>query len=95
VLRFPYSDDFDAAAATLAVADTANNRALLVGGLPDVSGAPATAVLGQPGFAQTGENPWQGLETDTFCWPYGLSVRGERLTVADSGNNRMMIRRRR
>ncbi|MBX6387625.1 MAG: NHL repeat-containing protein [Frankia sp.] len=105
LLRFPYAVDHDAAAAgaaggaggagTLAVADTANNRVLLWDGLPRRDGAPAVAVLGQPSFAATGENRWQRVEPDTFCWPYGLSLRGDRLAVADSGNNRVMIWRRR
>ncbi len=55
------------------------------------SAPPAGAVLGQPTFAEIGENRWTAVGPDTFCWPYGLSLRGERLAVADSGNNRIMI----
>ncbi|WP_462203270.1 NHL repeat-containing protein, partial [Frankia sp. CcWB3] len=92
VLRFPYAVDSDGH--LLAVADTANNRVLLWDELPRRSSMPATGVLGQPSFAETGENRWTRVEADTFCWPYGLSVRGDRLAVADSGNNRVMIWRR-
>lgn len=96
-LRFPYAADCDGD--LLAVADTADNRILLWdgagGGLPRGTGAPATAVLGQPTFADTGENRWSGVTADTFCWPYGLSLHAGRLAVADSGNNRVMIWERR
>lgn len=101
--RFPYAADLDGG--RLAVADTANNRVLLWDGVPgtgpqDVEGGPAgvgrgpDAVLGQPSFASNGENRWTGVDRDTFCWPYGLSLRGDRLAVADSGNNRVVLWRR-
>jgi len=56
------------------------------GRLPD-----ATSVLGQPGFGPSGENRWAGVTRDSLCWPYGLSLAGHRLAVADSGNNRVVI----
>ena len=31
------------------------------------------------------------VEDDSLCWPYGLSLAGDVLAVADSGNNRVMI----
>lgn len=91
--RFPY-----AAALTegrLAVADTANNRILLWDSVP-LDGRAADHVLAQPTFAANGENRWSAVGHDTLCWPYGLSlhhdpVRGDRLAVADSGNNRVVI----
>jgi hypothetical protein len=93
MLRFPYAIDSDGAA--LAVADTANNRVLLWDRLADSpAGPPATAVLGQPGFGPNGENHWTGVTRDSLCWPYGLSLAGDRLAVADSGNNRVVIWRR-
>jgi hypothetical protein len=52
-------------------------------------------VLGQPDFATAGENRWSAVDHDTLCWPYGLSLRGDRLAVADSGNNRVMLWRQR
>nr|WP_225438589.1 hypothetical protein [Candidatus Frankia nodulisporulans] len=90
-LRFPYAADCDDT--VLAVADTANNRVLLwedpwAGGRPASS---ASVVLGQPSFADTGENRWSSVCPDTFCWPYGLSLHGGRLAVADSGNNRVIL----
>lgn len=54
-------------------------------------GPDATVVLGQPGFGPNGENRWSGVTRDSLCWPYGLSLAGDRLAVADSGNNRVVI----
>jgi hypothetical protein len=89
-LRFPYgvsaSDD------RLAVADTANNRVLLWNGVPRRGvQRVADAVIGQPDFDAAGENRWTAVAPDSLCWPYGLSLRGNRLAIADSGNNRIVI----
>lgn len=90
--RFPYAisltDD------RLAVADTANNRILLWDGV-STDGRAADYVLAQPGFDANGENRWTSVQRDTLCWPYGLSLHGDRLAVADSGNNRVVLWRRR
>lgn len=89
-LRFPYAVDADGTA--FAVADTANNRILLWDSATVGSRGPAaTAVLGQPGFGPNGENRWSGVTRDSLCWPYGISLSGDRLAVADSGNNRVVI----
>lgn len=88
-LRFPYAIDIDDG--TMAVADTANNRVLLWNEVPHASGVPADRVLGQPNFAVNGENRWELVGPDTFCWPYGLSLHKDRLAVTDSGNNRVTI----
>jgi hypothetical protein len=93
MLRFPYAVDSEGS--VLAVADTANNRILLWDRLADRAiGPAATAVLGQPGFGPNGENHWTGVTRESLCWPYGLSLAGDRLAVADSGNNRVVIWRR-
>ena len=88
-LRFPYA--IDIADGVMAVADTANNRVLLWDGVPVDSGVPADRVLGQPNFAVNGENRWDIVGPDTFCWPYGLCLHGRKLAVSDSGNNRVLI----
>jgi len=100
-LRFPYavSTGPDGDRPRLAVADTANNRVLLWHDLPRAPGdgqaaGPADAVLGQPTFADGGENRWSAVAPDTLCWPYGIRLHGDLLAVADSGNNRVMIWRR-
>jgi hypothetical protein len=92
-MRFPYAVCLDGQ--TLAVADTANNRILLWDGMPDGPvGRGADWVLAQPDFGSNGENRWTSVLRDTLCWPYGLSLRGDLLAVADSGNNRVMLWRR-
>jgi hypothetical protein len=74
----PPAPSFDAG--RLAVADTANNRVSLFASPPrDGAAVPADAVIGQTGFAANGENEW------------GLHLRRDRLAIADSGNNRVMI----
>ncbi len=88
-LRFPYAIDTEGS--RLAVADTANNRILIWDEIPDRSTTPAGRVLGQPDFAANGENRWDRVADDTFCWPYGICLHRERLAVADSGNNRVII----
>ena len=88
-LRFPYALATDGTA--LAVADTANNRVLLWDRPPCLCGAPADRVIGQVNFLGNGENRWQSVRRDTLCWPYGISLFGDRLAIADSGNNRVMI----
>jgi hypothetical protein len=91
--RFPYAACLDGD--TLAVADTANNRVLIWDGMPEGPHCRGAAqVLAQPDFGSNGENRWTAVQHDTLCWPYGLSLRGDRLAVADSGNNRVMLWRR-
>ena len=80
--RFPYAVglDGDGSAERLAVADTANNRILLWDGVP-TDGKGADHVLAQPDFASNGENRWTSVQPDTLCWPYGLSLRGDRVRI--------------
>lgn len=94
--RFPYAARLDSGGGRgerLAVADTANNRILLWDSIPR-DGRAADHVLAQPTFAANGENRWTSVQRDTLCWPYGIALRGDRLAVADSGNNRVVIWRR-
>lgn len=90
-LRFPYAVGLEEG--RLAIADTANNRILLWDELP-TDGRAADAVLGQPTLSANGENRWRSVQRDTMCWPYGLCMHGDRIAVADAGNNRIMIWRR-
>lgn len=98
-LRFPYAIDIESSTGgAMVVADTANNRVLVWDSVPNVvadspvaGGVPADRVLGQPDFGTNGENRWDAVGPDTFCWPYGLSLHRDRVAVADSGNNRVMI----
>ncbi|MDQ0340941.1 hypothetical protein J2S00_003781 [Caldalkalibacillus uzonensis] len=89
-LRFPYG--ISLSGGLLAVADTANNRVLLYTELPR-KGAyhPASCVIGQQDFDGAGENRWQKVAWDTLCWPYGIWFHKNRLAIADSGNNRVIV----
>ena len=89
-MRFPYAVSL--CGNRLAVADTANNRVLVWHEAPR-EGAfhPADEVLGQADFSTAGENRWTAVTKETLCWPYGLHQHGNRIAVADSGNNRVVI----
>lgn len=87
-LRFPYA--IDISDGRMAVADTANNRVLLWDDIP-THPVGADRVFGQLDFTTGGENRWDHVGADTMCWPYGLSLHGDRLAVADSGNNRIVV----
>lgn len=92
--RFPYAVSMDPVGGdAIAVADTANNRILLWDDLP-ADGRSADYVLAQPTFADNGENRWSAVTHDSLCWPYAVWLRGDRLAVADSGNNRVIVWRR-
>ncbi len=89
-MRFPYAVVMDEK--RLFVADTSNNRVLVWHGIPrGTVGSAADTVLGQPDMDANGENRWSSVGPDTMCWPYGLSLAGDRLAIADSGNNRVVI----
>nr|WP_205712141.1 NHL repeat-containing protein [Euzebya rosea] len=87
--RFPYAISVDGD--RLVVADTANNRLLVWDSVPRHTQQAPDHVLAQPDFAANGENRWDQVRDDTLCWPYGVHLRGDRLAVADSGNNRVMV----
>lgn len=89
-MRFPYAVVSDGD--RLLVADTSNNRVLIWHGIPRAAiGTPADTVLGQPDMDANGENRWSAVTDDSLCWPYGLSIAGDLLAIADSGNNRVMV----
>lgn len=86
-LNMPYAAV--AAGACLIVADTANSR--LLGWSDMATGADADRLTGQPDFAAKGDNRWGVAERDSLCWPYGLSALDDRIAIADSGNNRVLL----
>lgn len=89
-MRFPYAVVNDAE--RLFVADTSNNRVLVWHGIPRGGfGTPADSVIGQPDMDANGENRWSSVSDDSMCWPYGLSLAGDVLAIADSGNNRIVL----
>lgn len=92
-LRFPYAVAA-LAGGGLAVADTADNRVLVFDSCPTGPSDHPDAVLAQPHYGAIGENRWELVALDTLCWPYGLAAHEDRLAVADSGNNRVVLWRR-
>ncbi len=77
----------------LAVADTDNNRVLIWNSIPNSNGAPADVVLGQPDFTKSAANNGQGFTPSerSLKGPQGVWIQGNRLFVADTGNNRILI----
>lgn len=90
-LRFPYA--IASNERRLAIGDTANNRILFYTTLPsgEIDSPNASAVIGQPNFDANGENHWTAITSETLCWPYGICWHRDKLAIADSGNNRIMI----
>jgi hypothetical protein len=71
----------------LFVADYSNNRILVWNSLPTTTAASADLVVGQPGFdVSAGACTQDGLAS-----PESVFVVGDRLLVADSGNNRVLV----
>ena len=65
-----------------------NNRILVFDNLSQLTlGASASVVIGQPDFGQT--DP--GLSQSSLNRPVGISSDGQRLAVADWGNNRVLL----
>ncbi len=79
----------------LVVADTGNHRVLVWRRAPEVDGAPADLVLGQPGFEREGRNALGDVAATTLNVPTGVSPwpddDGGGLVVADTWNNRVLI----
>ena len=76
----------------LIAADTANCRAVGYDLNSLQMNAPASHLAGQPTWQDKGENGgWGLMRRNTLCWPYGVSVCGQTLIIADSGNNRVLL----
>ncbi|MBM3734778.1 MAG: hypothetical protein FJW39_03255 [Acidobacteria bacterium] len=78
---------------TMAVADTDNNRVLIWFTIPQSNNARADVVLGQPDFGRALVNDGQGNVPTArgLRGPQGVWIRGGKLFVADTGNNRVLI----
>lgn len=70
----------------LLLADTRNNRVLIWNTLPDGNVEP-NLVLGQKNF--TTNNP--GTDLSSLNWPVGVSTADERVVIADTYNDRILI----
>lgn len=80
------------AAGILAVADAWNHRVLIWHGAPTRSNQPADLVLGQADLTGTLANRGNpDPAADTLNWCYGVAICGRRLTVADTGNRRVLV----
>jgi DNA-binding beta-propeller fold protein YncE len=87
-LNMPYG--MAVSGGTLLVADTANSR--LVGfRTPLGTYAPAVSLAAQDAFTKKGDNRWKLPVRDSLCWPYGLTVQGNTVTIADTGNHRVLL----
>ena len=74
----------------LAVADTANNRVLLWTSIPTGNQQAANFVLGQPNMTSNTVNNG-GISAQTLASPRAAIVKGGKLFVADTSNNRVLI----
>ena len=79
--------------ATLAVADSDNNRVLIWRSLPTYNQQPADVVVGQPDFTRAVPNDGGGFSPNnrSLKGPQGVWIQDGRLYVADAGNNRILI----
>ena len=86
--RWPHS--LAATEQRLLVADAGNHRVL---GFHPRPGADADAdlVLGQPDVRTTSELTYRPQGPARLRFPYGIDVDGERLAVADTANNRVLL----
>jgi hypothetical protein len=84
--QFTYPFDVATIGDHLLVTDTGNNRVLVFSPIPTSSSASASFVLGQPNF----ETVSMGTTQATLTRPFGLAVSGNKLYVADYGNNRIL-----
>lgn len=76
----------------LAVADTDNNRVLIWRSIPTVTDTPADLVLGQPDFTTRVANEGrQGPSARSMRGPQGIWIQNNRLYVADTLNNRVLV----
>lgn len=74
----------------LYVADAGNHRVLGWSRAPREDG-PADVVLGQPGFDTALESQYAPQSARSLRFPYALASDGERLVVADTANNRLLL----
>lgn len=77
-------------AAMLFVADAGNHRVLGWHGAP-VADRPADMVIGQQDFSLASELPHVPQGPSRLRFPYGMSLQGDRLAVADTANNRVLF----
>ncbi len=76
----------------LAICDTDNNRVLLWNSLPTSNNQAADLVLGQPDFRTRVANEGRGLPSQrSLSGPQGVWIQDNRLYVADTLNDRVLV----
>jgi hypothetical protein len=75
----------------LMIADAGNNRVMVWRGMPATNGAPCNFVLGQRDcLGQEHNRAAYHPDAAALNMPYGLTICGERLVVADTANSRLV-----
>ena len=72
-------------------ADRNNNRVLIYNSIPTLNNVSADVVIGQQNFTSKTANQGLSVAANTLNQPNGLSSKGSRLIIADTGNNRVLI----
>jgi uncharacterized protein (TIGR03437 family) len=75
----------------VAVADTNHNRVLIWNHIPTSNNQPADVVVGQPDFTTSSLPPGNTPTAKSMRGPQGVWIQGNRLFVADTQNNRVLI----
>ena len=75
----------------LFVSDTGHHRVLIWQQMPEMDGAPADLVIGQPGFRHEGRNAKGDIGAATLNVPAGIAAADGILAVADAWNHRVLI----
>ncbi len=88
-MRWPHA--IAANGASLLVTDAGNNRVMVWHSLPAACGSPCDCVLGQADVTGQEHNR-AGYFPDAaaLSMPYGLTLQGDRLVVADTANSRLL-----
>ncbi|MFY0255528.1 hypothetical protein ACDQ55_16405 [Chitinophaga sp. 30R24] len=74
------------------LADTGNSRILFFKVIPVENNQPATDLYGNLNFETIGEHLEAGKEhSERLYWPFSISVSGDKLVVADTGNHRIVF----
>jgi hypothetical protein len=77
----------------LLVTDGSNNRITIYNTIPTANNAAANVVVGQPDKTSSSDNQGGGFTpaANTLYAPYGLTSDGQKLFIADWGNNRVLV----